>query len=94
MKSTKTKLAGYRDIEQRIINGHDFNAVDEIIYHFEPEDDHDSSLFRKLLLAVLALEDEEEVVERNIKVVSDFMEHCKAEGINIPETVFEEFFDV
>jgi hypothetical protein len=42
-------------------------------------------------------EDEETKIERetesNAKVVDSFMEHCKHNGIEIPDTLFESFFN-
>lgn len=41
----------------------------------------------------LDLENEEELTEHNTKVVASFMEHCKEEGIDIPDTMFETYFN-
>lgn len=38
------------------------------------------------------MKDQEELMERNGKVVSSFMEHCKNEGLEIPDSFYESFF--
>lgn len=40
----------------------------------------------------IVLNDEEELTDRNTKVVAAFMEHCKENGIEIPDKMFEEYF--
>lgn len=37
-------------------------------------------------------EQEEEITEHNTKVVAQFMQHCKDEGHNLPDHLFESFF--
>lgn len=38
------------------------------------------------------IENEETKIERNMNVISSFMEHCKNEGIEIPDIAFESYF--
>ena len=39
------------------------------------------------------LENEEQKTEHNSNVVASFMEHCKEQGINIPNSAFETYFN-
>lgn len=36
---------------------------------------------------------EEEITDWNVSVVSNFMHHCHDEGLDIPDSMFESFFD-
>ena len=43
--------------------------------------------------SIINLENEEQKTEHNTNVVSGFMEHCKNEGLEIPESMFESYFN-
>lgn len=46
------------------------------------------------LFEIVNFEYEEITTEHNTKVVSSFMDHCKENGIEIPDSLFESYFDV
>ena len=78
-----------------ILGAHDFiwlDENDEFLFDNEPAGRNDADLFRLQLLDALNFETEEEKTERNANVVSSFMEHCKENGMVIPDTMFESYF--
>jgi len=91
MESTKLKLLTWREIYFKDIDGDILNPID--LFLFENEPAGDVSVFRSQLEAALLYEDDEYKTERNSKVVSSFIEHCKTIGIYIPDSAFESYFD-
>jgi hypothetical protein len=49
----------------------------------------------EVVVSPVKSEDEREEIktDRNANVVSSFMEHCKENGIEIPDSLFESYFD-
>jgi hypothetical protein len=92
MESTKQKLADYMEISERVDNNEEINPIDKFLLDNEPAGIEESEKFRKQLLEVINFEDAESKTERNTNVVASFMEHCKKEGIEIPDTIFESYF--
>ncbi len=92
MESTKQKLADYMEISARVDNKEEINPIDQFLLDNEPAGIEESEKFRKQLLEAINFEDEEMKTERNTNVVASFMEHCKEEGIEIPDTMFESYF--
>lgn len=39
------------------------------------------------------LETPEQETYKNVEIISGFIEHCKREGFDIPETLFESYFN-
>ena len=91
-ESTKQKLADYEDISERRDNREEINPIDKFLLDNEPAGVERSELFRNQLLEAINYEDEESKTERNTNVVSSFIEHCKSQGIEIPDTLFESYF--
>lgn len=89
MGSTKQKLLEHHEIA--LLNEDtEINPIDRFLLDNEPMD---GETFRTQLLAALNYEDEETRTNRNAHVVSGFIEHCAENGINIPDSVFESFFN-
>ena len=91
MESTKSKLVGYDEILDRLEEKLDINPIDRFLHDNEPAGVKGIK-FREQLLEALNFEDEETKTERNVKVVNSFIEHCKDEGLEIPEALFESYF--
>ena len=68
------------------------SPVDEFVYHNEPAEENESRLFREQLLSAINHETVEQETERNVRIVSSFINHCKEEGLEIEEKYFESFF--
>lgn len=92
MESTKQKLSDYEDIDRRAQNEEELNPIDQFLLDNEPAGFEEEEKFRAQLLAAINYEDEETKTERNTVVIASFMEHCKKEGIEIPDTLFESYF--
>lgn len=80
------------EISERVYNKEEINPIDQFLLDNEPAGIEESEKFRKQLLEAINFEDEETKLERNTNVVASFMEHCKEEGIEIPDTMFESYF--
>lgn len=52
----------------------------------------EDDVMEKYKATSLVGEQEEELTEHNTNVVSQFMHHCKNEGYNLPDHLFESFF--
>ena len=91
MESTKDNFLAWIEISEKVDNGEDLNPIDQFIYDNSPAGD-DEVKFREQLFNAIGFENEETKTERNTNVVSSFMEHCKTEGIKIPDNVFESYF--
>lgn len=91
MESTKHKLIEWDVIYKKDEHGDILNPID--LFLFENEPAGDDSIFRSQLEAALLYEDDEYKTERNSKIVSSFIEHCKTIGIDIPDSAFESYFD-
>jgi SRSO17 transposase len=51
------------------------------------------ALKEQLILSGVVVSDEEKLSEHNTNVVSQFMEHCKGNGLAISEKMFETYFN-
>ena len=58
----------------------------------EAKKEYDSEL-KNLFIARVVVSDEEVLTEHNTNVVSQFMEHCRENGITINDRMFETFFN-
>lgn len=91
--SNKSKLASFDEVVRCQHYLGELNPMDELILFSSPTNPLDLKDFRERLLRAINHESEEEKMERNGKVVAQFMEHCKDEGIEIPDSMYESYFN-
>jgi len=92
MESTKDTFLSWIEISELVDNGEELNPIDQFIYDWTPAGEEENE-FRSKLFEIVNFEDEEFKTERNTKVVSSFIDHCKENGIEIPDSLFESYFD-
>lgn len=90
MESTKSKFLSREEILKLIGRGDALNPIDELLWLHEPVH---GDKYRDQVYAAVNYEDEETRADRNTNVVAQFMEHCKENGLEIPDSFFESFFD-
>jgi len=91
MESTRSKFLSHEEIGELRDREEDLNPIDQFLWDNSPMEDEEK--FRSQLFSALTYEDMESKTERNAKVVADFMEHCKENGLEIPDSFFESYFD-
>lgn len=91
MESTKDNFLSWIEISEMVDKGEELNPIDQFIYDNSPASE-DESKFREQLFKAVGFENEETKTERNTNVVASFMEHCKSEGVELPDTLFESYF--
>lgn len=91
MESTKSKFLSHEEIGELRDRGEDLNPIDQLLWDYSPVEQED--VFRKQVFEAVNYEDPEWKTDRNANVVADFMEHCKENGVTIPDTLFESYFD-
>lgn len=92
MESTRNNLLSWEEISKMVDDNEELNPIDQFIYDQSPAGESEYT-FRVQLFNAVNYEDEEEKTERNVSVVNSFMEHCKENGIEIPDSLFESYFD-
>lgn len=91
MESTKAKFLSHDEIGDLKERGEELNPIDRFLWDNSPMENEET--FRKQLFEAVNFEDLETKTDRNANVVADFMEHCKENGLEIPDTFFESYFD-
>lgn len=91
MESTKNNFLSYEEAANVRESGEELNPIDRFLLDNSPLEGEE--IFRTQLYEAVNYEDEEWRTERNMNVVAQFMEHCKEQGVKIPDTAFESFFD-
>ena len=93
MESTKDNFLSWIEISGMVDNGEKLNPIDRFIYDNSPADFDKEQEFRDQLFEAVGYENEETQTERNAEIISAFMEFCKGEGYELPDTLFEDYFD-
>lgn len=91
MESTKSNFLSHDEIGNLKERGEELNPIDRFLWDNSPMEDEE--VFRKQLFEAVNFEDLESKTDRNAKVVADFMAHCKNNDLDIPDTLFESYFD-
>ncbi|PHR71013.1 MAG: hypothetical protein COA67_07385 [Lutibacter sp.] len=92
MESTKHNFLQWIEISEMVDKGEELNPIDQFIHDNTPAGD-DETKFREQLFKAVNYENDEAKTDRNTNTVAAFMEHCKSADFEIPDSMFETYFN-